>query len=116
MITYHSPVRLLFMLFFCVFVTEAFIMLLLSVIPPLSTWMWAMVDATLLVILLSPVLYFFMLRPLMLHISERKQAEEETKLAYSELNQIFNTAADGMRLVDKHFTVLRVNETFSALS
>ena len=91
-------------------------MLLLSFFPPLSSWMWAMVDATLLVILLSPVLYFFVFRPLMLHISERKQAEEETKLANSELNQIFNTAADGMRLVDKDFNVLRINETFSALT
>jgi PAS domain S-box-containing protein len=78
--------------------------------------MWAMFDATLLVILLSPVLYFFVLRPLMQHISERKQAEEETELAYAELNQIFNTAADGMRLIDKDFNVLRVNETFSTLS
>jgi len=116
MITYQSPVRLLLILFFCVFITEAFIMLLLSVLPPLSSWKWAMLDAALLIILLSPVLYFFVLRPLMQHVSKRKQAEEETKLAYSELNQIFNTAADGMRLIDKDFNVLRINETFSKLS
>jgi len=35
---------------------------------------------------------------------------------YLELNQIFETAADGMRVVDKDFNVLRVNETFSRLS
>src|SRR4030042_5497619 len=116
MLIYRSPGRLLFIIFFCVFITEAFIMILLSVIPSLPTWMWAMLDATLLVILLSPALYFFVLRPLMLQIPERKQAEEKTKLAYVELNQIFNTAADGMRLIDKDFTVLRVNETFSNLS
>ena len=91
-------------------------MLLFSVLPPLSSWIWAILDATLLIILLSPVLYFFVLRPMMLNISERIQAEDETALAYSELNQIFNTAADGMRLIDKDFTVLRTNETFSALS
>jgi len=49
-------------------------------------------------------------------ITERKQAEEATKLAYAELNQIFNTVADGMRLIDKDFKVLRVNETFWTLS
>ena len=49
-------------------------------------------------------------------ISQRKRAEEATKHAYAELNQIFNTAADGMSVVDKDFNVLRVNETFSILS
>ena len=49
-------------------------------------------------------------------ITERKRAEGATKHAYAELNQIFNTAADGMSLVDKDFNVLRVNETFSTLT
>ena len=47
---------------------------------------------------------------------ERKRAEEATKLAYAELSQIFNTAADGMRVIDKGFNVLKTNHTFSTLS
>ncbi|MEW6066954.1 MAG: PAS domain S-box protein [Nitrospirota bacterium] len=112
----QSPVRLFIIVIFSVFVTEAFIMFILSFLPPLSTWMWAMLDATLLIILLSPAIYFFVFQPLILHITQRKQAEEETKIAYSELNQIFSTAADGMRLIDKDFNILRVNDTFSSLS
>jgi two-component system cell cycle sensor histidine kinase/response regulator CckA len=49
-------------------------------------------------------------------IVERKRSEEATKLAYAELNQIFETSADGMRVIDKDFNVLRVNQTFLALS
>ena len=45
-------------------------------------------------------------------IVQRRRAEEATKLAHAELNQIFQTSADGMRVVDKDFNVLRVNETF----
>ncbi|MEW5800485.1 MAG: PAS domain S-box protein [bacterium] len=48
--------------------------------------------------------------------SERKIAEEKIKRAYGELDQLFNTAAGGMRVIDKNFTVTRVNETFSTLS
>jgi len=48
-------------------------------------------------------------------ITERKKAEEETRQAYGELDQIFQTAADGMRVVDKDFNMFRVNETFSNL-
>ena len=33
-----------------------------------------------------------------------------------ELDQIFNTAADGMRVVDREFNVLRVNDTLLAMS
>jgi len=49
-------------------------------------------------------------------INTQKRAEEATNLAYAELNQIFNTAVDGMWVIDKEFTVLRINETFSMLS
>ena len=47
---------------------------------------------------------------------DRKQAEEAAKIAHAELNQIFQTAADGMIVIDKNFNVIRVNETFSNLS
>lgn len=49
-------------------------------------------------------------------INSRRRAEDATGRANAELDQIFETAADGMRVVDKDFNVLRVNETFAALS
>ncbi|UCH89729.1 MAG: PAS domain S-box protein [Thermoplasmata archaeon] len=48
-------------------------------------------------------------------INKRKQDERRIKAINKELDQIFNTAADGMRLIDKDFTVFRINETFSNL-
>jgi len=49
-------------------------------------------------------------------IAERQRSEEITRLAFAELNQIFETSANGMRVIDKKFNVLRVNESFSNLS
>ncbi|MFH1146582.1 MAG: PAS domain S-box protein [Pseudomonadota bacterium] len=49
-------------------------------------------------------------------VNVRRRAEEAIRQAYTELDQVFNTAADGMRIVDRDFTVLKVNETFAALS
>lgn len=37
------------------------------------------------------------------------------KQSHNELDQIFNTAAGGMRVVDKEFNMVRINETFMAL-
>ncbi|MCK4777392.1 MAG: PAS domain S-box protein, partial [Actinomycetia bacterium] len=49
-------------------------------------------------------------------ISKHRRAEEVIEIAYSELNQIFNTAADGMRVIDKNFKVIRANKAFLTLS
>jgi len=49
-------------------------------------------------------------------LRQRKQAEEAIASAHAELDQIFNSAADGMRVVDRNFNVLRVNDTSLALS
>ena len=49
-------------------------------------------------------------------IAERKRADEATKAAYAELSQIFNTAVDGMRVIDRDFNVLRNSRTFLTLS
>jgi len=39
----------------------------------------------------------------------------ETKNALTELDQIFNSAADGMLVIDKDFHVLKMNDTFSTM-
>lgn len=49
-------------------------------------------------------------------ISRNKQSEDATRQAYAELNLIFNTAADGMRVIDKDYNVLRINQTLCALT
>jgi len=48
-------------------------------------------------------------------INERKRAEEAIKLAHRELDQIFNAAADGMRVINKNSQVLKINDTFAAM-
>jgi two-component system cell cycle sensor histidine kinase/response regulator CckA len=49
-------------------------------------------------------------------VTHRRHAEQASQLAHAELNQIFQTAADGMRVIDKDFNVLRVNGTFVEIS
>ena len=113
---YQSPARLLLIIILSVFIAEAFIMALLSFLPHISTRTWVFLDSAFLVVVVSPVLYFFGFRPLLIHINERKKAQLITKSAYAELRQVFHTAADGIRLIDNDFTILRVNETFAQMS
>ena len=113
----HVPFRLLILTGGSIFAAEALIMFfLLPNMPPLSHPAEAVFDALLLTAMVFPVLHIFLFRPMILHIRERRRAEETTKLAHSELNQVFQTAADGMRIIDKDFNMLRINETFASLA
>lgn len=49
-------------------------------------------------------------------LSDRKKMERELQRAHAELNQIFQTASVGMRLVDRNFNMLKINKTFESLT
>ncbi|MCD6305973.1 MAG: PAS domain S-box protein [Deltaproteobacteria bacterium] len=49
-------------------------------------------------------------------ITERKQAEEIIERSHFELDQILETAADGIRIIDKDFNVVRVNTTLAKMA
>ena len=49
-------------------------------------------------------------------LSDRKKMERDLQQAHAELNQIFQTASVAMRLVDSHFNVLKINNTFERLT
>lgn len=49
-------------------------------------------------------------------VNARRQAQADLSLSNAELMQIFETSADGMRVVDREFTMLRANQTFCALA
>ena len=49
-------------------------------------------------------------------MNARRQAQDALGVANAELAQIFETSADGMRVIDRSFNMLRANQTFCALA
>ncbi len=49
-------------------------------------------------------------------MTARRQARAALGLANTELTQIFETSADGMRVIDRNFNMLRANESLYALA
>ena len=80
-----SPVRNLLMVASLVFLAEVGIMVLLSRLPPFPAWQEVLLDSAMLVVLVFPVLQRFMVRPLVLRIREREQAEKELLRAKDQL-------------------------------
>jgi light-regulated signal transduction histidine kinase (bacteriophytochrome) len=70
-----SPALIFLIVALSVFISEASVMLL-HYLPERSVLVESIIDATLLVTLISPALYFFLFRPLVIHIREREEMEE----------------------------------------
>jgi PAS domain S-box-containing protein len=70
-----SPFHFLLVVMISIFAAETVVMFSLVLLPPLSVPVEALLDATLLTVVILPALYFFLFRPLTLHITMRQQAE-----------------------------------------
>jgi hypothetical protein len=85
---YQSPFYLLIVTLISIFAAEAVIMYFLSILPTISEGWELILDASFLVMLISPLLYFFLMRPLVLNIEKRRYAEEELKKVNEKLEAL----------------------------
>ena len=81
----HTPFHLVLVMTFLIFVIESGLMFLLHFLPPLPLWVKIVVDAGLLIMLLSPVLFYFVTRPLLHQIEINRQTEAAMHNAYNEV-------------------------------
>lgn len=86
-LTTQSPIRLLVVLAAAIFAGEVLVMLLFLLLPDLTGWRAAFVDATLLVILLFPALYRLAFLPLIRLLKEREKAERLIEQSRDELQK-----------------------------
>jgi hypothetical protein len=68
-------VRLVILIAFAVFVCEMLIMFILTYLPGLPAWFYALLNTILLVVLLSSLLYFGLFCTLTQYVSELRRAE-----------------------------------------
>ncbi|MEW6117493.1 MAG: diguanylate cyclase [Nitrospirota bacterium] len=107
---YLSPAYQILVLALSIFVAEIAVMLLISAFPPLSVPAKAVLDASLLVLLISPSFYFFLLRPLLVAINERRQAERELSESKQMLEDIAQGITESILLLSKDFKILWANK------
>ena len=109
---YQSPYRLLIILVLSIFISEAIVMIFLSLIPPFPYWASVFIDSTLLIVLLSPMLYFFLFNPLVGQINERKRAEKVSQEARIYAESIIDTVREPFVILDTDLKVLSANRSF----
>ncbi|MEW6599423.1 MAG: diguanylate cyclase [Nitrospirota bacterium] len=87
---HNSPFYLLITIIVSIFTAEAVTMFFISYFPSHSRINQALLDGALLTMTVSPALFFFLFRPMQIHIDKHKQNEKELMDAQNEL-VVFNT-------------------------
>ncbi len=112
-----SPASIFLVVALSVFISEASVMLLLYYLPERSLISEAIVDATLLVALISPALYFFLFRPLAIHIRERERIEEVLhKNEEEQFKVMIRTSLDAFLITDLQGRILEVNDAYCSFT
>jgi len=91
-----SPYKLLPLLVVSVFCSEIIIMFALHLFPALPTITEAFVDATMLLVILSPTFYFFHYRPLVAHYIQRKNIIDQLVESEEQLDLTLDAVNDGL--------------------
>jgi two-component system cell cycle sensor histidine kinase/response regulator CckA len=110
-----SAIRLFLALGASIFGGEALVMLFLARLRPLSPWGGALLDATLLLIVLFPVFYTLVLRPLTTDLVQREQAEHALQGIEAQLRATLDSTVDGILAVDGEGNTLHTNPRFTEL-
>ena len=101
---YARPVRRMFWLLICaVFVFNLLVSLFLPVLPPLSRWSDMLLDSILLSIIAFPLLYFFMFRPMIIYITELKNAEKALMENENRYRSLFDSSRDAVMTLEPPF-------------
>ncbi|MEK7435333.1 MAG: HAMP domain-containing sensor histidine kinase [Pseudomonadota bacterium] len=92
--------RLVLVLVLSIFTVEFGIMALFLVLPPIALW-WveAVIDSSVLSVLLFPVLFFLVFRPLARQVKELKQAEKELERTQAILQDALRVKSEFMNNV-----------------
>jgi signal transduction histidine kinase len=81
------PVRLLLLMALSIFLVDAVVMIIISLLR-LPARVGVLLDPVLLIVIISPMLYYYLFRPLLQHINERMRMEESLKETEKHLRRL----------------------------
>ncbi len=110
MIDYRTPLQIIIIIALSIFVVEAAVMLVFYFMPFLPELFKTFIDPFVLVLTLSPILYLFIFRPLILLIKERKHAEEELRKERDRAQQYLDVAGVMFVVLDTEGRVTLINK------
>jgi len=114
--TRFSPWRFLIITIGGIFLAEVVAMILIYGFPNLPYYLQTLIDASIMVLLIFPLVYSFSLKPLLLHIEKHRRAEDALQQSEERFAKAFNSSPVALSIttyVDGCF--IDVNESFLRL-
>ncbi len=98
--TRFSPLRFLIITIGSIFLAEVIAMMVLLNFRTLPYYLQTLMDATIMILLIFPIVYHFSLKPLLLQIEKRRRAEQGLREAYDELELRVQERTEELRIVN----------------
>ena len=112
-----SPILILFIVVIAVFISEILVMVLLHYVPIRDTFGEVITDSLLLIILITPVLYFFLFKPMVTHIRDREKIEAVLLNNQEEqFKKMAQASIDGFGITDSQARFLEVNDAYCKMT
>src|SRR3989339_872063 len=105
---YNSPYYFFFIVL-SISGIEAFVMVSVGFLPFFPRHFYTVYGPSLLFIIIIPVIYFFVFRPLQLQIAVRERAKKEWE-------ETFDNLTDALYIHDRQFRIVRANKAFQELA
>jgi PAS domain S-box-containing protein len=106
----QEPAFFLLIIILAVFMGEIIVMTVLPRVIPLYIMTGSVIDALLLVLIVSPILYLFSFRPLQSHIEELSSMQEELRRGEERYRSLVESSEDSIYLVDRDYRYLFINK------
>lgn len=119
MIKLSTPFRFVAIIIIGLFFSEVIVMGMIGTMDAMPYLRLSIIDATLMILLATPFLYFFSLRPLLKVISEREAEISQRRQTESQLRiqtKALETAANGVIVTDRAGNILWANRAFANLT
>ena len=108
--SYHSPLKLIVIIALSVFLIEALVMVFLFMVPGLPYLGGILLDPALVVVLLAPILYFFLFRPLLRLMNELNEYGRELKSERDKMHSYLEVAGVMILVLDAAGKVVLINK------
>lgn len=110
-----TALRFLIIVIGSILAAEILVMFFLSILPPLSPKLVALLDAFLLAVVTFPVLYLALFRPLVRQITETQRVEGRLRKAHELSEAIIKTIPFGMDVVDEEGRIVYLSKKLKAV-
>ncbi len=111
----HSIERQIIVFIAVILLFEYFTVLVMHYIPPQPVMLDALIDCTILTILLTPVVYFLVIRPMKSYKRQKSQAEDALKQSEERYRNIVETLYEGILIKSTEGEILFTNKRFSEM-